>query len=93
VRLPALPLTNAFSGSVWVRNNGTNSLALSEPVVNANGVEVQIKEDQPGRLISLTLNFPAGFDALPGENLELKVKSNHPLFPIIRVPIVPAPKS
>lgn len=88
VRLPRLPLTNTYSGTVWVRNNGTNALSLSEPTVNAPGVEVQLKENEPGRLIIATLNFPAGFDLPAGTNLEFRAKSSHPLYPTIQVPIV-----
>ena len=88
LRLPAPPLTNGTSALLWVRNNGTNALTLSEPVVNAKDVTVQLAEDQPGRMMTLTLNFPPGFEIPPGENVALRVKSNHPQFPVITVPIL-----
>ena len=93
LRLPALPLTNAFTGTVWIRNNGTNALTVSDPVVNAPGVEVQIKEDQPGQLITVTVNFPAGFEFPSGQSVELRLKTSHPQFPVIQVPIIPTPRA
>ncbi|MCX6903986.1 MAG: DUF1573 domain-containing protein [Verrucomicrobia bacterium] len=93
IKMPPLPLATSFAYMVWVRNNGTNTLALSKAAVNAKGVEVQIKEERPGQEFILTLNFPAGFDVAPGEKVELSVKSNHPQFPVIKVPAVLAPRA
>jgi hypothetical protein len=93
VRLPSLPLTNTFSYTVWIRNNGTNALALSEPAVNAKGVEVRMKEEQPGRQFGVTLTFPSGFDLADDDKVELSVKSNLPQVPVIKVPVVAPPRS
>ena len=92
IGLPALPLANAFTGKLWIENHGTNFLKLSDPVVNAKGVTVGMHEDQPGRMIAVTVNFPAGFEAASGEKLELRLTSNHPLSPVIKVPITQAPR-
>ncbi|MBN2507136.1 MAG: DUF1573 domain-containing protein [Verrucomicrobia bacterium] len=88
LRLPPLPLTNTFTGNVWVRNNGTNVLTVSDPAVNTPGVDIQLKDQDPGRQIMATLTFPAGFNTSSTEPLELRLKSSHPLFPILRVPIL-----
>ena len=73
--------------SLAIRNSGTNALALKDPAVNAKGIDVQLREVQRGRLFTVTLTFPAGFDVTAGEQIELSVKSNHPQFPIIKVPV------
>jgi hypothetical protein len=88
ITLPPAPLVNTMPSIVSIRNSGTNALALTEPTVNAKGVDVQLKELQPGRYFTLTVTFPAGFKIAQGEKVELSVKSNHPLFPIIKVPIL-----
>ena len=77
---------------VSIRNNGTNTLALSEPAVNVQGVDLQLKEVEAGRSFTLGLNFPAGFEIAQGERVELSVRSSHPQFPSIKVPIVQAPR-
>jgi hypothetical protein len=85
--LPQGPLTNASHSVVTIQNTGTNSLVLSEPAVNVPGAEVHVQETQPGRLFSLTVDFPVGFQAKVGQKVEVTVKSNHPKFPLIQVPV------
>ncbi len=87
ITLPAAPLAKAMSYTVSIRNNGTNSLALSEPALNVQGVDVRLREVQQGRYFTVTLNFPEGLVLSEGEKVELNVKSNHPLFPLIKVPV------
>jgi len=67
-------------------------MALSDPVVNAKDVAVELKEPEPGRAFNVAVNFPAGFEVAPGQTAELSVKSNHPDFPVIKVPIVQPPR-
>ncbi len=88
ITLPGSPLANALATSISIRNNGTNVLALTEPTVNAPDATVQLKELQPGRLFTLSLQFPAGFAVPPGKRIELSVNSNHPQFPMIKVPVI-----
>ncbi len=92
IGLGAAPLANATAAMVSIRNNGTNTLALSEPAVNVQGVDLQLKEVEAGRSFTLGLNFPAGFEIAQGERVELSVRSSHPQFPSIKVPIVQAPR-
>ena len=92
IMLPAAPLANPAAYTITIRNNGTNTLALSEPAVNAKGADVQLKEVQPGRYFTLTVRFPTGFEMVQGEKAELSVKSNHPQFPIIKVPVIQPPR-
>ncbi len=87
VMLPQGPLTNAAHSVVTIQNTGTNSLVLSEPAVNVPGAEAHVKETHPGRLFSLSVDFPLGFQAKLGQKVEVTVKSNHPRFPLIQVPV------
>jgi hypothetical protein len=89
IKLPPLPLAGAFTNKFWVRNNGTNELVLSDPPVNADGVGVKIAPDPASSTpLSVITVFPSGFDIPPGSNLQLRLKSNDPLFPILTVPII-----
>ncbi len=87
IQLPAPPLTNVHPHTMWIRNNSTNTVMLTNPTVSVPGVEVQIKEEQPGRHFALTLNFPPGFELKQGQNAELTVQCSHPLMPLVKVPI------
>jgi hypothetical protein len=86
--LPPGPFTNVVHHVVTVRNTGTNSLVLSEANVNVPGAEVHVQETQPGRLFNLSVDFPAGFEVKAGQQVEVSVKSNHPKFPLIKVPVI-----
>jgi hypothetical protein len=92
VVLPGGPLANKMSPSVFIQNNGTNSLTLSEPSANVPGVEVQIREMVAGRSYTVALTFPQGFEVSPGHPAEVTFKSNHPKFPVLKVPIMQMPR-
>jgi len=87
ITLPPGPLAASMSRAFVVRNNGTNSLALSDASLNLEGADVRVQETQPGRLFNLTVNFPAGFQIKPDQKLEVTLKSNHPKFALIKVPV------
>jgi hypothetical protein len=90
ISLPAAPLKVKAPATVTIQNNSTNTLSLSDPVLNVPGVDVQIKEVQPGRLFTAMLTFPEGFEAPAGAPVVLTLKSSQPRMPEIRVPVVQA---
>jgi hypothetical protein len=86
ITLPAAPMTQPAFYTVAIRNTSASALVLYDPAVNAQGVDVRLTEVEVGRHFTVTMTFPAGFEAAPGDEVELTVRSNHPQFPIIRVP-------
>lgn len=92
IMLPPAPLTAATTPSITIQNNTTNHLTLSEPTVNVPGVEVQIKELQPGRIFNVALVFPVGFENPSGQQVELTLKSTDRHTPVIKVPVMQMPK-
>lgn len=92
VSLPTAPLANSVPVTVYIRNNGSTACALSEPHVNADGVNVELKEIDRGRYFSLTVTFPAGFEIPAGQKVELSVKTDHPQFPTFKLPVYQPPK-
>jgi hypothetical protein len=93
ITLPAGPLAEKQTVSLMIQNNGTNSIALSEPTVALKGVQAQVSESQVGKLFTATVTFPQGFEVPQGAPAELTVKSTHPRFPVIKVPITQMPKA
>lgn len=87
IHLPAGPLPASTKPSVTIRNFGTNTLAVSEAKINLEGAAVELKEVQPGRVFTVAVNFPAGLQLAPTQKVELQVKSSHPGFPVIIVPV------
>lgn len=92
VMLPQAPLAVRTTPTVTIQNNSTNHLTLSDPAINAPGVEVQIKEIQPGRVFSVQLEFPQGYENPAGKPVELTIKSSNAHTPLIKVPVLQMPK-
>jgi Protein of unknown function (DUF1573) len=90
--LRAAPLAQPLTNTISFIDNSTNAMALSEPTINATGVDVQLREVQPGRQFSATLTFPQGFEIAPGQKAELSIKSSLPLVPALKVPILQTPR-
>lgn len=92
ITLPPAPLANPQAPMVTIQNNSTNLLSLSDPVVNSQGVETQLKVNQPGRSFSVVATFPQGFEIPAGQQLELSVKTTNPRQPLLKVPITQLPR-
>ncbi len=91
VSLSAGPLPSNLTQTVWIQNRSTNAIKVTEPTINLEGANVQLKEFQPGRYFSLTLTFPPGKVISQNEKIELTVKTSHPQYPVIRVPVYQQP--
>jgi hypothetical protein len=87
VIIPAGPLATEARSNVTIRNNTTNTVSFSDAAINIPGATVSLKESQPGRLYTLALNIPAGFQADPTQKPEVTVKSSDPKNPVIRIPV------
>ena len=86
------PLGAAVTNSISIRNQGTNNVELSEPVVSMPGVEARIMEMQAGKAFTALVAFPQGFEVPPGGQVELSFKTSHPRFPVVKVPIMQMPR-
>ena len=82
------PLSTAMTINVTIENNRARPLVLSEPDANIAGMEVRLREIEPGRQFVLTANFPAGFQIKAGRNVLIQMKTNDPQFPTFEVPVI-----
>jgi len=89
--VPASPLPDSLTNTVSFHSNWAQPLVVSEPSIDAKGVGLQLTEVETGRHFVLRATFPPGFELARGRKLELTVKTNHPRFPVIKVPIVSRP--
>ena len=95
--LPPGPLTNPITHVISIQNNTSTPLVLSDPIVNANGVNanyigVEIKDlapQTPGKSFVVKVEFPQGFE-VNNQQIALTVNSSRP--PQIRVPVVQPPR-
>ncbi|PYI80621.1 MAG: hypothetical protein DME26_21220 [Verrucomicrobia bacterium] len=90
IQLPAGPTKPDYRYPATLRNNSRTPVKLSDPSVNVEGATVQVREPEAGKTFTLTLAFPANFQAQPGQAMELTVKTTHPKYPVLKVPITQA---
>lgn len=89
LRLPGGPIASAESRTVEIRNHGPNPLVLETPSGNLKGASVTLRETVPGRRFTLVVDLAAGFTSRGDGKEEITVKSNHPQYPVIRIPVRP----
>jgi hypothetical protein len=89
IQMPAT--TAAHKAYVTIRVNGRATAKVTGASVNAEGVTVQTTEAQPGKVFTITVDFPAGFQLPAGKPLELTVNTSHPKRPTVHVPIFQVP--
>lgn len=92
ITLPPAPLTTKTLPSVTIQNNTTNTLSLSEPQINLQDVDITLQEILPGRAFSATLAFPQGFTLPQDRQTVFTVKTSHPKYPVVRVPVIQMPR-
>ena len=80
--------------AMWGEKTGTltNALTLSGAAVNFPGVDVELKEVQPGHLFSAVVTFPEGYNPPVGQPVEVTFKSNQRRMPEVKVPVVSFPR-
>lgn len=87
ITVPAGPLQTNETFTVLLKNNGSRPLNLSDASVNFKGAEATVSASQPGKAYIAAVDFPAGFQAKPGEAMVLSIKTDHPRFPVLNIPI------
>lgn len=86
---PASPIKS----TLVIRNSGADPVKLSEPKATVDGPEVVLRESEAGRLYHVDVTFPAGFRLEEGRPVEITVRSSHPKFPLLRIPVLQQPGS
>jgi len=95
--LPQAPLGTRAMPTVTIQNNGTNLLKLTDAAISGmpglENVSVNVEEPTPGKLFTVKVGFPEGFVIPAGQHIELSMKSSHPQYPLIKVPVnqIPGP--
>lgn len=87
LRLPSSGTPVGYRQTAAIVNRGSAPVKLSDVAVNAEGVNVELAETQPGKLFTLSIDIPPNFEVREG--LELTAKTTHPKYPVFRLPILP----
>ena len=81
------PLVSNQMAYVTLVNHSTNPITVFEPAVPGKDVAVSLKETRRGSVFTAALSLPAGFTVPAGQPAWLSLKTSHPLYPVVRVPI------
>ena len=93
VYLTQAPLLNGMTNGVTIQNNGSTPITVSDASVDVPGVDVEIHEVKSGKTFTVMLGFPAGFVLPVGMPQGLcTLHSSHPQYPVIKIPIMQAPR-
>ena len=85
--LSALP-GRWYTNRVSIRGNTTNALILSNPTASDSRIQVRLEPLGVKGMYNLMAAFPPDFEIPPGQRAEVSVESNHPRFPVIKIPII-----
>jgi hypothetical protein len=72
---------------VFIRGNGSTALALEDPQSSDSRIQLQIVRLGTRNMFNLLVAVPPDFQIAPGQRVQVTVKSNHPRFPLITIPI------
>lgn len=82
-----LPATHPPAYAVSIRNNSGSPVTVSNPQINVPGIDLNLKEVEPGRQFTVTLTFRPEFSLAPGQQAELSLNTSHPRYATIKVPV------
>jgi hypothetical protein len=86
------PITERWSTNrVFIRGNGGTVLTLQEPEVSDNRLKAEIVPMGMQGMYNLLIDVPPGFDIPQGQRVEVKVKTNDPRHPEIKIPVAQMP--
>jgi hypothetical protein len=84
----------ATTNRVMILANTTNALVLSNPKASDSQVQVEIQKGARPGMYNIMIVTPVGYHLDPGQRMEVSVESNHPRYPVIKIPVMqyPSPK-
>ncbi|HEY3853076.1 MAG TPA: DUF1573 domain-containing protein [Verrucomicrobiae bacterium] len=82
------PSDHWTTNRVFIRGNGPTHLALEEPQTSDSRIEVKIVPLGTPNLYNLVVAIPPNYQIPRGQHAAATLKSNHPRYPLITVPIV-----
>jgi hypothetical protein len=82
------PTDHWTTNRVFIRGNGVTHLTLEEPQSSDSRLDVKLVALGTPNLYNLIVAIPPNYGIPNGEHVTATLKSNHPRYPVITVPIV-----
>jgi Protein of unknown function (DUF1573) len=77
---------------VFIRGNGTNALTLQDPQSSDSRIQLQIVQLGTRGMYNLLVAVPPDFEISRDQHVLVTVKSNHPRYPLITIPVTQLPR-
>ncbi len=77
---------------VFIRGNGNTPLTLEDPQSSDSRIQLKIVPLAMPSMFNLLVAVPPDFDIPRGQRVEVTVKSNHPRYPLLKIPITQLPR-
>ncbi len=81
-----------LTNRITIKGNTTNVLALSNARASDSRIKVDVVPAEIKGTFALLVAVPPGFELIPGKTVEVTVESNHPRFPVIKIPVLQYPR-
>jgi hypothetical protein len=83
----------ANTNRVTIVANTTNELSLSNPKASDSQIQLELQPGFRKGMFTLLVVTPPGFHLAPGQRAEVTIESNHPRYPVIKIPIMQFPQN
>ncbi|MBM3855648.1 MAG: DUF1573 domain-containing protein [Verrucomicrobia bacterium] len=90
IELPPGPRGQNYSHNLVIRNNSQAALKIIEATASVPKLAIKVTEPQPGRMFYVNVAIPDDFVARAEAPAIITVRTSHPRFPEIRVPVMPS---
>jgi hypothetical protein len=78
---------------VLIRGNGNTELALQDPQASDSRLQVKILQLGAHGLYNLLVAVPPDYEIPRGQRVNVTVRTNHPHYPLITIPIAQIPRT
>jgi hypothetical protein len=86
------PVPRWTTNRVFIHGNGSAPLTLEDPQSSDSRLQLQIVPLGTRNMFNLLVAVPPDFEIPRGQRVEVTVKSNHPHYPLITIPIGQLPQ-
>ncbi len=83
----SVPLTRPYNRTIQIKYNGTGAMEIKSVEPGHEKVQVELAEQEPGRVFNLRVRVPSGFDPRSDEKMDILVKTNLESRPTITIPL------
>lgn len=81
------PASRWMTNRVFIRGNGSMPLVLQDPQSSDSRLEVKIVPLGSPNMFNLIVAIPPDFEIPKGQRVVATLKSNHPRYPVVTIPI------